>query len=473
MNAYKKITSMLFIFGIFFFCSCEKFLDPGTPPDKVFSEDVYANDISAATELTGIFYDMQLENGIAQGVGSLSLQCGLQSDEIAALPDTRFSGQYRNNNRHDFWTKFYELIYRTNVALEGLSKATALSTRAKDHLSGEAYFLRAFFYFHLVNLYGDVPLVLGTDYKANSVVTRTPAGDVSNQVIKDLESAINLLSEDYLAASISAPAIDRIRPNKSVAKALLSRVYLYRENWIEAAALASQLIENTAVYDTTTLDKVFLKNSKEAIWQLQPGKDGEEKISNTLDAVLFVLQNSTNVQKPLVVAADFLLAAFEHNDRRRLEWIGINKAIDGTTYYYPAKYKLYPGDADKAQYLMVFRLAEQYLIRAEARLYLGDLNGAIKDLNTLRHRAGLPDTDAMNQTQLSAAIMHERQVELFTEWGHRWFDLKRTGKIDEVMSKICPLKDGIWEPYKQLFDIPVPELKLNRNVKQNPGYPFE
>ncbi len=469
MNTYKIITSVLLVFGISLFCSCEKFLDPGTTSDKIFSEQVYANDITAASALSGIFYDMQLDKGIAQGTSSISLHTGLQSDEIASLPGYRFNGFYMNNTRHDFWSQFYTLLYSTNVAIERLSNSIHLSSRAKDHLSGEAYFLRAFFYFHLVNLYGEVPLITSSNVKVNSVIKRTSITEVYNQMVTDLKLAIDLLSDNYMAANIATVTNERVRPNKSVARALLSRVYLYKENWTEAAALASQLITNTAVYDTTALDKVFLKDSKEAIWQLQPNKETGKTPPSTLDAELFVLENGPSIQKP-VIASSFLLEAFEQNDQRYLKWIGINKALDGVTYYYPAKYKLYPSDAGPQEYLMVFRLAEQYLIRAEARIHLGDLDGAREDLNIIRHRAGLPDTDAVNYAQLSDAVLHERQVELFTEWGHRWFDLKRTGKINEVMSKVTPLKGGTWESYKQLFEIPSNDLKLNTNLEQNPGY---
>jgi hypothetical protein len=71
------------------------------------------------------------------------------------------------------------------------------------------------------------------------------------------------------------------------------------------------------------------------------------------------------------------------------------------------------------------------------------------------------------------AILTERQHELFTEWGHRWLDIKRLGKADEIMSGIAPLKGGTWQSYKQLFPIPVQDIQRNPSLKghQNPGYP--
>lgn len=116
---------------------------------------------------------------------------------------------------------------------------------------------------------------------------------------------------------------------------------------------------------------------------------------------------------------------------------------------------------------MVFRLAEQYLIRAEARAQQGDATGAKADINAIRNRAGLPDTDADGQASILAAIEHERRIEFFTEWGHRWFDLKRTGRADAVLSPIKPN----WQSTDVLFPIPLQEIENNPNLlPQNAGY---
>jgi hypothetical protein len=115
---------------------------------------------------------------------------------------------------------------------------------------------------------------------------------------------------------------------------------------------------------------------------------------------------------------------------------------------------------------MVLRLAEQYLIRAEARTNMGDINGAQLDLDSLRARAGLPPTSATNATELQAAIAHERRVELCFEWGHRWFDLKRTGKADSVLAAEKP---G-WRNVDTLYPIPLSQLQANTSLTQNNGY---
>ena len=114
----------------------------------------------------------------------------------------------------------------------------------------------------------------------------------------------------------------------------------------------------------------------------------------------------------------------------------------------------------------MFRLAEQYLIRAEARAEQGDLTGAATDLNAIRSRAGLGATTASNQINLLAAILHERQVELCFEEGFRWFDLKRTGTIDAVLGTVKPT----YKPYAALYPIPFTQTQLNPFLTQNPGY---
>ena len=123
-----------------------------------------------------------------------------------------------------------------------------------------------------------------------------------------------------------------------------------------------------------------------------------------------------------------------------------------------------------SEYIIVLRLAEQYLIRAEARAQQGNLTGAIEDLDIIRARAGLPHTAATTREDLLHAIAHERQVELFTEWGHRWFDMKRTNTIDIIMPAVCEQKGGTWDSRWSLYPIPLKEVQRAPNIKQNPGY---
>ncbi len=123
-----------------------------------------------------------------------------------------------------------------------------------------------------------------------------------------------------------------------------------------------------------------------------------------------------------------------------------------------------------SEYIMVLRLGEQYLIRAEARAEQNNMSGAIADLNVIRNRAGLFNYTGPSDLQsVLTAILHERQVELFTEWGHRWFDLKRTGSLNSLLGSpgnICQAKGGTWSPDWALLPIALGEIQTNSHLTQ-------
>lgn len=166
-----------------------------------------------------------------------------------------------------------------------------------------------------------------------------------------------------------------------------------------------------------------------------------------------------------------LLNAFETGDERRTTWIGGYKS-GANTWYYPYKYQnSQTKSVNSGEYTMVLRLAEQYLIRAEARAEKNDLVNAISDINAIRTRAGLSIlSTSLSQSQVLSAVAHERQVELFTE-GQRWFDLKRTNAVDATMQAVTPLKAGApWNTIQQLYPLSVPDLQAGINLVQNAGY---
>ena len=145
----------------------------------------------------------------------------------------------------------------------------------------------------------------------------------------------------------------------------------------------------------------------------------------------------------------------------------VNTPSPAITYYYPFKYKERLATSPVKEYNIVFRLAEQYLIRAEARAQLNNLMAAKNDLNLIRTRANLPAIIVNDKAAIMLAIEHERQIELFAEWGHRWFDLKRTNRSGSVLG---PLKGSNWQMSDTLYPLPQVQLDLNVNLHQNPGY---
>jgi hypothetical protein len=457
--------------------SCKKFIEVDPPITSVNNENVYASDATAAAVLTGIYTRLSNATFANGGLVSMSLFPSLSADELTLFdPAHSYSNIYRNqlsstvigSTGFNYWNEIYPIVFITNSAIEGLNKSTSLTPEVKQQLLGEAKFIRGFCYFYLVNLYGNSSLATSTDWRINSLLPRSPEEQVWQQIFKDIKDAKDLLSSNYLTANILTTTTERLRPTKWAANAMLARSYLYNADWANAETEATIIINNTSIFDTVVLNNTFLKNSKEAIWQLQPLGSGTN--SNTGEARLFILPASgPNTQFP-VYLSNFLVNSFENADQRKVKWVGKVTPSATTTYYYPFKYKIGAVNTTTQEYSMVLRLAEQYLIRAEARAQQGNITGAQADLNIIRKRAGLNDVTINDKNQLLIAILHERRVELFTEWGHRWFDLKRTGNIDAVMSQITPQKGGTWSNNWKLYPIMLTELQKNPNLVQNSGY---
>jgi len=450
---------------------CRKAVEVPPPVSSIAGSAVYTTDGTAMAVVTGIYSSLMNGGGIVDGSGSLHMTMGLAADELKNYSTSiAFVAPYTNaflTTSSYFWPEIYEDVYACNSIIQGVSASTTLSAAIKNQVLGEAKFMRAFLLFYATNLYGDVPMPTTTDYLTNNRISRTPQAQVYSQIINDLKDARNLLSASYLN-SVGGVASDRLRPNKYAAAALLARVYLYTKDWANAEAQTDSVIANTSYTLPTNLSQVFLSTSKEAIWQLQPVVPGY----NTYNAYYFILAGTPGPVAPAAISP-YLLNAFETGDLRKSNWIGsVTVATPAATYYFPYKYKVSPGNTSLAvtEDMMVLRLAEQYLIRAEARAQQNNLAGSTSDLNVIRTRAGLSGTTAVSQPDLLSAIAHERQVELFTEWGDRWFNLKRTGTADAVMSVVTSQKGGTWATTDQLLPLPKNEIVINSNLIQNPGY---
>jgi hypothetical protein len=470
------------------YTNCKKLVEVSPPVTNVTGASVFTTDATAISALTGIYASISSvsllgTSGSAAGVGlaSLSLYPGLSADELRIRPaetNSTYKRYYQNALSttpalsFDFWTKFYPVIYSANAAIVDLGKSTGLTPSVKAQLLGEAKFIRAFCYFYLVNLYGDAPLITGKDFEENANTARNSKAAIYDLIKNDLKEAKESLSPDFLDGSLvkySANA-ERVRPTRWAATSLLARVYLYLGLWADAETQATEVINNNSTFSLVPISSAFLKNNNEAIWQLQPVTTGW----NTWEARMFVLPSTgPNTSQYPFYLNSLLVNSFEANDQRKTSWIR-SVTVSGTTYYYPYKYKSATLNAPVTEYSTVIRLAEQYLIRAEARAQQGNLGGAISDIDVIRQRAGLPlianTNPGISQSALLAAILHEKQVELFTEWGHRWLDLKRSGTIDAVMSTVTPLKGGTWEATDQLYPISLIELQRNPLLIQNPGY---
>jgi hypothetical protein len=478
-SKYKRFTNKYSLIFLTLLTSCQKLVEADPPITSVSAANVYNSNATAAAVLTGIYSKMSLGTvALASGANSVSFFGGLSADELSLYSGITgnqlayYTNALTSQIGSEVWNSVYPLIFTCNSAIEGLTASSGLTPSIKQQLLGESKFLRAFFYFYLVNLYGDVPLSLSSDYTINAKMSRTPRTKVWEQIIVDLEDAKSLLSSNFLDAYIQNTTSERVRPTRWAAMALLSRSYLYTNDWVNAQRQSDSLITNSAPFalNLSTLDNVFLKNESEAIWQLQPVSPG----ISTLDGSVFIVPSTgPNAAQP-VYLNHILLNDFEAGDQRRTHWVD-SVIAGGVTYYFPYKYKVATTSAPPGpEYTMVFRLGEQYLISAEARAQQSDISGALADLNRIRERAGLTDySGAADQTSVVAAIMKERRVELFTEWGHRWFDLKRTGTVDAVMGDpggACTAKGGHWNANWQWYSLPLTDLQADPNLVQNTGY---
>ncbi|MEP7374613.1 MAG: RagB/SusD family nutrient uptake outer membrane protein [Chitinophagaceae bacterium] len=500
IHKYKIFIYFLLFAFLFTNTGCKKFVDVGAPETSTNAENVYASDATAIAVLSGLYTNISRLWGFSQGDRGISMLSGLSADDFSLMSgaDATLTRYYSNSllvtatiaSGTEYWSPLYDAIYTCNSAIEGLVASNSLTPLVKKQLLGEAMFIRAFMYFYLVNFFGDVPLVVTTDHKINATMPRTPQIQVYNQIIQDLKEAVDLLSAEYLDKNLipyTAGSEERVRPTKWAAAALLARAYLYNGNltgdagnYANAETQASIVISSSLFnIPLPALNSVFLKNSAEAIWQLQPVNTE----FNTEDAKTFIITstglNSTNP----VCLSNFLLNAFESGDQRKTSGNWVNSiVVGGDTLYYPYKYKVNlnnpsitsaTGTTNMTEYLMVLRLGEQYLLRAEAKAQQNKISEAQSDLNAVRIRAGLLPTTANYKNSLLSAILRERQVELFTEWGHRWLDLKRTNTVDAVMSIVTPQKSSLgspWKSYQQLYPLPYRELQTNPALLQNQGY---
>ncbi|PRZ22769.1 RagB/SusD family nutrient uptake outer membrane protein [Flavobacterium granuli] len=439
--------------------SCEDFIAVDIPQSQLTSPIVFESTATADAAMADVYAQIR-EQGMVNGTFyGLSNLMGNYSDEMEYYGSSIEIKQFTNHSIVPsnssilaLWNATYSQIYASNLILEGLENSTKIADEDKNHLKGEALFLRAFLHFYLVNLFGEVPYVSSTDYILNKTIPKSSQQQLWEHITTELQQAEVLLSEHY-------PTTERIRANKSVANAMLARVYLYKEDWTNAALKASALIENPKYVWVTNPALEFLKESTATIWALHPGYPGV----NTKDARFFVF-SSGPPSKPELSPA--FVASFESGDLRKNLWVRTISNSVGT-WYCPYKYKKTLGTTTSQEYTILFRLAEQYLIRAEARAHLGDIAGAQSDLNKIRNRAGLANTTADTPESLLEAVAMERRSELFTEQGHRWFDLKRTNTAEAVLR---PIKSG-WENTQVLLPIPQAELLLNKQLlPQNPGY---
>lgn len=440
---------------------CDEFLEVDLPTSQLNTPFVFENYATANAAMVDIYAKIR-DNGIISGNNmGMGASLGAYTDELDFFgpPSSSLNFFFSNtvlpttSTIETWWNTSFNNIYAANTVYKGVENSETLTQENKNQLKGEALLIRALIHFHLVNLFGDIPYITSTDYRQNQSVARLSTQEIYNLIILDLENAKSLLPENYFGGT-------RVRPNKSVAAALLARVYLYNQNWAEAANEASYILNQTGTFSLpANINNTFLIQSPSTIWQLQPQANGR----NTLEGGTFIFLTAPPSS---IALSEDLLNAFEAGDQRKANWTKEVTNANGT-WYHAFKYKQRTITASSQEYSIIFRLTEQLLIRAEARARQGETITALEDLNLIRAQAGLPASTANTQDEIIQAIFQERKVELFTEFGHRFFDLKRQNNLDTTLS---PTKPG-WNTHMKNLPLPQRELLLNPNLlPQNDGY---
>ena len=484
----KKIFLIIFTAAsLLSFSGCKKFLEIAPPINTITTGELFSDSKQAEWAVAGLYSKMI--HGLdpsyygnlgvsAFGAGLCTIMGGLSSDEYSVANASMIDDLAASNNKltirnmskvQPLWTTAYKLIYDANAVLEGLSSSSAskIQDSIRNQLKGETLTLRAFAYFYLVNFFGDLPLALTTDFNTTNRLSRSPVSKVYDQIKADLITAKPMLSTD-----LSVGKGEKVRVNRWFAEALLARVYLYSGEYERAITSANEVIGQTELFSIEyNIDNVFLKQSPEAIFQLKPASENPN-IGNTIpEAEVFGVPASEPdpLWLPPYSLSNELMNAFESGDKRKTAW-----TVKKLTHNMPWKYKNNQPNAGSGQteYYIVMRLAEMYLVRAEATVLLSPAakGNAINDLNILRGRAGLLDLDqSLTAEQVRDAIAQERRVELFSEWAHRWFDLKRTGKAATVLPAMAN-KQPWWGNFQFLYPIPTSEIQVNAFLEQNPEY---
>ena len=346
----------------------------------------------------------------------------------------------------NIWSSIYTVINRANNALYYLPGVENISDDDLGNYKGELMFIRALCYFDLARLFGGVPLrTLPTlDASESLHVARTPQADIYQFVIDELEDAYSLILNSQVG-----------RATPAAAKALLARAYLYAGDYENAWTAANDVIENSAYgfsledYYGTIFQEAF---SVESIFEIEFNEQDGNRI-----AQYFALAPTGRYEFGPYTE---LVYSYPEDDERLLA------SIDTTEIESSAVIK-YSDVQQGSDNVIVLRFAEMYLIRAEAEANKETpvLSSIIADINEVRERAGIGETDAATLQELKDEILQQRRLE-FAFDGYRWFDLIRFGKAVEVLPNVTSTN-------QLLFPIPQTEILSNNKINQddqNPGY---
>ncbi|TYR35328.1 RagB/SusD family nutrient uptake outer membrane protein [Sphingobacterium phlebotomi] len=357
------------------------------------------------------------------------------------------------------WNNLYTVISRANYAIKYIPEVFEDETGAlRNQLIGQARALRAIAYFYLIRVWGDVPFTLEPyeSVQQDLFVSKTDKETILNQIVDDL-----LYASEFCAPSYGGER-DRVLITKGSADGMLTQVYMWRKQYEQAITAAERVIDNP-VYSLVSIsnwNNMFSAGlSSESIFEV-----GYNEVQTNAMRVLYALGNDANY-----FPSEQFMTSFEEGDLRKPK-------IWDNTQAQPRKIWKFFGEGfndespDPSQNnIILVRLADIMLLKAEAHARLDENSLALPLLNSIRSRAGLEALTEATATQeygnVVSAIMHERSIELCFE-GHRWFDLVRTDKAIEVMQPI----NGLSDPRNILWPIHEDAINRNPNLVQNEFY---
>lgn len=439
---YKYI--LIFITGLFSMAACDV-LDV-EPLDQIPGGEAFKNKAGIEKGILGSYAGLQ---SLSYYGRTYSIFSDLAADNLEH-PSDATATEYaevdnnsilpENSSLEGIWNSIYSAINVANSVIVKVPGMTDMTDTEKGQALGELYFLRALNHFNLMNYFGAIPIktkpTVGTD---SLNVFRDDVAKVYTRIITDLTYA-----KEHLAASAST----KTRASKYAAAALLARVYLYKKDYDNAYKQANEVITTGGYSLLTNFSSVFAddENTNEAIFNVAfdtytRNRIAEYNFPKTLNGRYEVKPDPA------------LISAYEADDSR----LNASIAYSGSNPYAKKYDDLSLGDKN----VIVLRLAEMYLIRAEAGANLTSVavSDIQDDINKIRNRAGLEDTDAATKSELLLAIEQERRIEFAFE-GHRWFDLVRTGRAIEVLPNVT-------KSSQLLFPIPTSEINANPNMTQN------
>ena len=456
-NIKARIFILLFV-GISLSACEDKLLD-FPPQTQIEDGDIIISQASAEKALVGVYSSLR---GIS-GTAILTYETAadnvvLNSLRTVSVPTLKADGGVTggaDRTNGGGYGAYYTLINRANHVITTVEKLenSLFTAKNKDRILAEAYTLRAFAYFDLARTYGNVPIILNPSTATNQIgIKKSQKVDVIKQVESDLNNAETKLSGTSWNTNKGRVSIWAVNAFKA-------RLYLYQERWAEAETYATKLIANTDLKLTTLVagnNWYETRFSTEGIFEAACStNEGNPVRSNFATAAEGGLGD-------YIVNPDFAVLL---NDPLKGGKRSIYQAYNTSLAAWLIR--IY-NKSDKSSSVFLFRLAEQYLIRAEARLKKAtpDITGAISDINVIKTRAAVPtiaSPTTLTATDVLLVVEDENRYEFAFE-GHRYPDIIRTGRADEVFGAINPVYK---DPRYWVVPIPTSELKNDPDLEQN------